>query len=67
MDLATFIGTLFARNTDKYTNPWQIAQPFAVELPASSREGFLGSPLGLRSSTRARSKGVTSGRPSPTK
>jgi hypothetical protein len=40
---------------------------FTVELPASSRDGFLGSPLGLRSSTRARSTGFTSGRPNPTK
>jgi len=34
------------------------AQPFAVELPASSQDGFLGSPLRLRSSTRACSAGL---------
>ena len=35
------------------------------ELPASSQDGFLGSPLRLRSSTRACSTGFTSGRPDP--
>ena len=46
-------------------NP-RTAQPFVVELPVSSQDGFLGSPLRLRSSTRACSTGLTSGRPSPT-
>jgi len=32
--------------------PKQTTPHFAVELPASSQDGFLGSPLGLRSSTR---------------
>jgi len=40
---------------------------FVVELPASSQDGFLGSLLGLRSSTRACSTGFTSGRPNPTR
>ena len=40
--------------------PWRTAQLFVVELPVSSRDGFLGIPLGLQSSTRARSTGVTS-------
>jgi hypothetical protein len=33
--------------------PSQTAPPFAVKLPASSQDGFLGGPLRLRSSTRA--------------
>jgi len=41
------------------------AQPFSVELPASSQGGFLGSTLRLRSSTRACSTGFTSGHPNP--
>ncbi len=43
------------------------AQPFVVELPASSRDGFLGSPLELRSSTRARSTVPPLRRPNPTR
>ena len=31
----------------------QTAQPFGIETPVLSQDGFLGSPLGLRSSTRA--------------
>jgi len=51
----------------KFKEVLRTAQPFGIELPVSSQDGFLGSPYGLRSSTRACSTGVTSGRPNPTK
>jgi len=41
----------------------QISYYFMVELSVSAHDGFLGSPLGLRSSTRACSTGLPLRRP----